>query len=329
MMKVLVTGGSGYIGSHVVKLLKEQGHTPVVYDLMAIRRTWAHSGVNAISGDISNKWALEKLLEFSNFDAVIHLAASSEIEQSVSGPLVYYTNNVGGSAVLLEACKKYKISKVVFSSSSAVYGKVNVLPASEEDSKAPITSYGSSKLAVESMLRDVNVAHGIRSVSLRYFNASSAAPDASIGEFREHPTHLIPSLQAYREGRKDKFVLYGNNYLTRDGTAIRDYAHVWDIAQAHIDALEYLDKGRETVCLNVGSGSGSTVLEVVREFEKQTGFKINPEFKDPRPGDIPENWADISKAKSVLGWTPKRSKLETIIEDAVRWYSSETYKRLL
>lgn len=328
-MKVLVTGGSGYIGSHVVKLLTEQGHTPVVYDLMAIRRPWAHFGIRSISGDISNKWALEKLLEFSNFDAVIHLAASSEIEQSVSSPLVYYTNNVGGSAVLLEACKKYKISKVVFSSSSAVYGNVNVLPSTENNPTNPITSYGSSKLAVESMLRDVSLAHDIRSVSLRYFNASGAAPDSAIGEFREHPTHLIPSLQAYREGRKDKFSLYGNNYVTRDGTAIRDYAHVWDIAQAHIDALNYLDKGGKTVCLNIGSGSGSTVLEIIREFEKQTGFKINAEFKDPRPGDISENWADISKSESVLGWTPKRSKLETIIEDAIRWYSSETYKRLL
>jgi UDP-glucose 4-epimerase len=208
-MKVLVTGGSGYVGSHVAKMLFEKGHSPVVFDLQAKMRPWASPNWPAVAGDINNKWSLDFLFEQHQFDAVIHLAASSEVGSSVWNPIKYYQNNVGGSAQVLEACRKHGVDKFVFSSTSSVYGEVHPsrLPTCEHYPKNPVTSYGSSKWAVECMLRDVDIAHNIRSVSLRYFNASGASPDGAIGEFRKHPTHLIPSIQDVLLGKKDKFIV--------------------------------------------------------------------------------------------------------------------------
>jgi UDP-glucose-4-epimerase GalE len=331
-MKVLVTGGSGYVGSHVAKMLYETGHTPVVVDMQAKLRPWTNPHWDAVSANINKKYSLEHTFDAHQFDAVIHLAASSEVGSSVWDPLTYYQNNVGGSASVLEACVKYGVNKVVFSSTSSVYGQVDVakLPTREDYPKNPATSYGSSKLAVENMLRDVDVAHGIRSVSLRYFNASGASPDGVIGEFREKPTHLIPSLQSVIDGKREEFVINGNDYATEDGTAVRDYTHVWDIARAHINALEYLDAGGKTECVNIGAGQGKSVVHMMSEFIKQANVgSYRWAFGPRREGDIPINYADITKAKDLLGWEPEISDAHNIVKDALNWYRSDLYKELI
>jgi UDP-glucose 4-epimerase len=329
-VRVLVTGGSGYVGSHVAKLLDEQGYTPIVLDKVASRRTWCNPHIRHYNGDIADHVGLNKLFEEHKFGAVIHLAASSEVGPSVTNPLMYYANNVSNSALLIGICLQHGVDKFIFSSTSAVYGQVPVhmLPTLEEYSKNPTTSYGSSKLCVESMLRDVSVAHGMRSVALRYFNASGAAPDASIGEYRETPTHLIPSLAAVATGKRESFTFNGTDYETEDGTPVRDYTHVWDIANAHVKALQYLYKGGETTAINIGAGKGTSVQQVYEEFTKQWGEHIPFTVGEKRPGDIAINFADICLAKEVLGWRPERSTPQQIIEDAVCWYHSDLYKNL-
>ena len=330
MNHVLVTGGSGYVGSHVAKMLFEHGYSPVVFDLQAKSRPWASPNWKTISGDINNKWSIDTLFGNYKFDAVIHLAASSEVGASVTDPLRYYQNNVGGSAVILDACKRFNVDKFIFSSTSSVYGEVDPsrLPTCEHYPKNPVTSYGSSKWAVECMLRDVDVAHNIRSVSLRYFNASGASPDGSIGEYRPRPTHLIPSIQYVVDGHKPVFSINGDDYATPDGTAIRDFTHIWDIARAHVKALEYLSTGGKTDSFNIGAGSGKSVLEVFNEYQKQLGRSIPKEVVSKRPGDIPWNYADITKAKEVLGWEPVMSDCASIVRDAQQWYSSKLYKEI-
>lgn len=330
MNHILVTGGSGYVGSHVAKMLFEQGYYPVVFDLMLNQRPWASPYWPGVTGDINNKWHLDTLFNNFHFDAVIHLAASSEVGASVTNPIRYYQNNVGGTASLLATCVKYNVKNLVFSSTSSVYGEVDPanLPTKEHYPKNPVTSYGSSKWAVECMLRDVDVAHNIKSVSLRYFNASGAAPDGTIGEHRLSPSHLIPSIQHVVNGKRDLFVFNGNDYPTPDGTAVRDFTHVWDIADAHVKALRYLEQGGKTDSFNIGAGQGKSVLEVFTEFQNQANvavpFKIGPR----RPGDIPMNYADITKAKEVLNWEPKMSDCKSIVRDAVNWYKSDLYKSL-
>lgn len=329
-MKILVTGGSGYVGSHVAKMLHETGHEIYVLDKVADKRQWVNPHITHFTGDIADYNGLDNLFERIKFDAVIHLAASSEVGPSVSDPLFYYANNVANSALLLNICAKHEVDKVVFSSTSSVYGEVDPkdLPTKEDHVKEPKTSYGSSKLCVEHMLRDVARAYGIRSVSLRYFNASGAAPDASIGEYRERPTHLIPNLAAVALGQKPEFVINGIDYPTPDGTAIRDYTHVWDIAGAHARALEYLEAGGATTAINIGAGGGFSVQEMLQEFQNQWGSPIFFVDGPRRVGDIPINYADITKAKQLLNWQPQLSSREQIIEDAIRWYRSDLYKRI-
>lgn len=326
-MNVLVTGGSGYVGSHVAKMLYEQGYQPVVFDLQAKLRNWASPHWPAICGDINNKWHLERLFNDHSFDAVIHLAAASEVGASVTEPLRYYQNNVGGSANVLDVCEQYGVKKFIFSSTSSVYGEVDPkdLPTKETHSKNPATSYGASKLAVEYMLRDADRAHDIRYVALRYFNASGAAPDGSIGEFRVKPTHLIPSIQEVYDGDKEFFTVNGIDYPTPDGTAVRDFTHVWDIASAHIQALRYLTDGNPSDVFNIGGGDGKSVAEVLNEYQEQIGKSIVVQTGERRPGDISMNYADITKAKNVLKWEPVMSDTRSIVRDAIQWARSDLY----
>ena len=329
-MKILVTGGSGYVGSHVAKLLKLTGHEIFVLDKVANQRPWATPNIKTFNGDVADYGSLDKLFETYKFDAVVHMAASSEVGPSVTDPLFYYANNVANTALLLNMCAKHEVDKVVFSSTSSVYGEVDEedLPTKEDHPKNPTTSYGSSKLCNEHMLRDVARAFGIRSVSLRYFNASGASLDGSIGEYREKPSHLIPSLAAVAMGQRSEFIVNGINYPTPDGTAIRDFTHVWDIALAHAGALDYLEKGSPTTAINIGAGKGYSVQEMLDEFQKQWGSPIFFIDGPKRVGDIPRNYANITKAKELLNWSPERSTPEQIIEDAIRWYRSDLYKRI-
>lgn len=328
MNHILVTGGSGYVGSHVAKMLFEQGYCPVVFDMQAKARPWASPHWPAIAGDINNKWSLKNLFEQFKFDAVIHLAASSEVGASVTDPLRYYQNNVGGTAQVLKTCAEFGVDKFVFSSTSSVYGEVDPtnLPTVEDYPKNPVTSYGSSKWAVENMLRDIDVAHGIRSVSLRYFNASGAAPDGSIGEFRVSPTHLIPSIQEVYDGDKEYFTINGLDYHTQDGSAVRDFTHVWDIADAHVKALHYLEAGNASDAFNIGGGHGKSVLEVLSQYMIQMNDAVIVKAGPKRPGDIAINYANIEKAKNILGWFPRMSDTKSIVRDAIAWAKSEQYK---
>jgi len=325
---ILVTGGSGYVGSHVAKMLFEHGYHPVVFDLAVKQRPWSNLGWTAVPGDINNPYSLKTLFEKFEFDAVIHLAAASEVGASVTEPLRYYQNNVGGTASVLDACAKFSVKKFIFSSTSSVYGQVNPndLPTKETHPKNPATSYGASKLAVEYMLRDADVAHNIKYVSLRYFNASGAAPDGSLGEFRVKPTHLIPSIQQVYDGDTEVFTVNGVDYPTPDGTAVRDFTHVWDIAAAHVKSLEYLSNGNSSDVFNIGGGSGKSVAEVLAEYQKQMDESIIVQASERRPGDIPMNYADITKAKTVLGWEPKISDTASIVRDAIKWARSEQYQ---
>lgn len=328
MNHILVTGGSGYVGSHVAKMLFEQGYQPVVFDLQAKQRPWASPHWPAVPGDINNRDSLNTLFEKFKFDAVIHLAASSEVGASVTDPLRYYQNNVGGTAQVLKACADFSVDKFVFSSTSSVYGEVDParLPTKEHYPKNPVTSYGSSKWTVEQMLRDVDRAHSIRSVALRYFNASGAAPDATIGEFRPSPTHLIPSIQQVYDGDKPEFTVNGIDYATPDGSAVRDFTHVWDIAAAHVNALKYLENGGATDAFNIGGGEGKSVLQILNEYQNQMNDSIVVSTGANRPGDIPINYADITKAKTVLGWEPVMSDVKSIVRDAIKWARSEQYQ---
>ena len=327
MKHILVTGGSGYVGSHVAKMLFEQGHSPIVFDLQVKQRPWASPHWPAVPGDINNKDSLNNLFEKYGFDAVIHLAAASEVGASVNDPLRYYQNNVSGTAHVLKACADYGVKKFIFSSTSSVYGEVDPkdLPTKEGHPKNPATSYGASKLAVEYMLRDADRAHDIKYVALRYFNASGAAPDGTIGEFRAHPTHLIPSIQQVYDGDKECFTVNGVDYPTADGTAVRDFTHVWDIASAHVQALRYLEDGNPSDVFNIGGGSGKSVAEILTEYQNQMGESIVVQAGERRPGDIPMNYADITKAKNVLSWEPIMSDTKHIVHDAVQWAKSDLY----
>jgi len=325
--KILVTGGSGYIGSHVAKMLYENGYEPVVYDMQSRSRPWAHLNWEAVAGDITNKWSIGHIFDNHKFDAVIHLAAISTVERSITDPLPYYQTNVGGAAALVEACRWHGVNKIVFSSSSSVYGLSNYKPRLESDAKNPVTAYGASKLAAEYLFRDAS-SLGIQTVGLRYFNASGASPDAKIGEYRTAASHLIPSIQCVIEGKRSQLSIYGNEFNTVDNTAIKDFTHVWDIAASHLNALDYLFNGGKSDVFNIGAGDGKTVFQMFLEYQLQSDVKIPFVFGNTRPGDVECNYADISKAKHILGWEPKLSDKATIVRDARRWYSTELYKSL-
>lgn len=329
---ILVTGGAGYIGSHVCKYLYEAGYTPIVIDRIADQRPWASPYWVSITGDIGCKETLDKIFSVHNIHAVVHLAASSEIGPSVIDPLSYYDNNVSNTVTLLRACKDAGVKRVVFSSTSAVYGEVDsmFLPTEEWYNKKPNTSYGASKLCVEHMLANCESAYGIKSVSLRYFNASGAAPDGSIGEVRSHATHLIPSIFEVVNGKRPVFQINGNDYETPDGTAVRDYTHVWDIAAAHLAALEYLASGRKaSLAINIGSGQGTSVQEVFNAVCKELSQDIPYIVTARRSGDIPINYARCTKALKYLNWSAKISDIETIVKHACQWYRSQTYKEIM
>jgi UDP-glucose 4-epimerase len=314
-MRVLVTGGAGYIGSHMVKLLAERGDEVTVLDDLSTGHADAVRSGHFVRGDIADVQSTRNLLKQSGIEAVIHFAAASLVGESVLDPLKYYTRNIGGTGALLQAMREAQVGKIVFSSTAAVYGDPVRIPIDEDHPKAPLNPYGSTKLAVERMLAECSAAYGLSAAALRYFNAAGAEAEAGLGERHEPETHLIPLvLRAAAHGTPVH--VFGNDYPTRDGTCVRDYIHVSDLCAAHLLALEWLQTRGACECFNLGNGEGFSVLEVIEAAERVTAKKISTNLDQRRAGDPAALVADAAKARRVLGWQPKRAALETIVRDA-------------
>ncbi len=320
MKKIFVTGGAGYIGSHVVKILGEKGFDILVYDNLSTGHKEAVLYGKLIEGDLSDNEKLKKILKEFQPDAVMHFAAFIEVAESVENPLKYYKNNTCNTINLLEAILECKIENFIFSSTAAVYGIPEKIPVNEEAPLDPINPYGQSKVFVEKILKlIVNSYKNLNYISLRYFNVAGADPEGKIGQKYKNPTHLITRALKTAKGEFDKLEIYGTDYPTKDGTCIRDYIHVMDLADAHIVALEYLIKEKMSDVFNLGYGHGFTVREVVEMVKKVTNVDFKVVETDRRPGDPPALVADNSKLIKMLNWSPKYDDLEKIIETAWKW----------
>ena len=329
-MKIAVLGGAGYIGSHTVRELCGRGHSVTVIDnLQTGYRASVDNRAEFLCGDIRDKEFLRSAFLGAGFDAVIHFAACSLVGESVTDPLKYYNNNVGGAISLLEVMVEAGIDKIVFSSTAATYGEPERVPILEDDRTCPTNPYGETKLAMEKMFRWTGAAHGIRFVSLRYFNACGADESGEIGEAHNPESHLIPLILQVPNGKREAIYVFGDDYDTKDGTCVRDYIHVTDLADAHILAVEYLGDGGESDIFNLGNGIGFTVREVIESARRVTGHPI-PEIVSPRrAGDPARLIASSEKAKKILGWKPKHADLDEIVGSAWNWHKShpEGYDR--
>ncbi|MFQ7748723.1 MAG: UDP-glucose 4-epimerase GalE [Eubacteriales bacterium] len=316
-MAILVLGGAGYIGSHTVYELIGSGADVVVADnLETGHREAVHPQARFYQGDIRSRDFLDRLFQQEAIDAVIHFAANSLVGESMMNPLKYYDNNLCGTKVLLEAMVAHNVRKIVFSSTAATYGEPVNIPILETDPTHPTHTYGETKLAMERMFHWAGKAHGLRYVSLRYFNACGAHKSGKIGEMHQPETHLIPIILQVPLGKRESVSIYGEDYDTRDGTCVRDYIHVTDLAQAHILAVEYLNRGGESDIFNLGNGVGFTVKEVIECARKVTGHPIPAISAPRRAGDPAQLVASSEKAKNILGWNPQYDDLETIIASA-------------
>ena len=322
-MSVLILGGAGYIGSHTAFDFIERGLDVVILDnLQSGHREALHPKARFYEGDIRNSECLDELFKKEKIDSVVHFAANSLVAESMSDPLKYYDNNLMGTMVLLKSLVKHNIKKIVFSSTAATYGEPQNIPITEDDVTNPTNTYGETKLAMEKMFKWVSLAHGVKFVSLRYFNAAGAHKSAKIGEDHSPETHLIPIVLQVANNQRESVLIYGDDYNTPDGTCIRDYIHVTDLGSAHALALEYLDKGGESQILNLGTSIGSSVLEMVNKTQEVIGKKIAYEFAPRRPGDPAELTAKADKAKEVLGWEATHSSLENIISSTWNMYKN-------
>lgn len=321
-MKVLVVGGAGYIGSHAVRALQQSGHEPVIFDnLIAGHADVARRlQVPLIEGDLNHPGEIHKALSDPAFEAVMHFAAFAYVGESVQQPAKYYQNNVVGTLQLLDAMRTHGIRYLVFSSTCATYGLPNSRALDEDHPQNPINPYGWSKLMVERILADYDHAYGMRHVALRYFNAAGASHDALIGEDHHPETHLIPLCLLTAAARRDQLTVFGTDYDTYDGTCIRDYIHVEDLAHAHVLALDYLAAGGKSCCLNVGTGRGYSVRDVIRCCEQVADLPISVVEGPRRPGDPPVLVASAERIRDVLGWKPKYTELRPIVETAWKWF---------
>ena len=320
-MAILVLGGAGYIGSHTVYELLAAGREVVVADnLLTGFRAAVHPDARFYQLDIRDGAALDALFAQENIEGVIHFAASSQVGESMADPLKYYDNNLHGTACLLKAMTAHGVDKIVFSSTAATYGEPEHIPIQEGDRTAPTNCYGETKLAMERMMHWVSGAHGLRYVALRYFNACGAHPDGMIGEAHDPETHLIPLILQVANGQSEKVSIFGNDYATPDGTCVRDYIHVTDLARAHILALDYLLQGGESDVFNLGNGVGFTVKEIIDVSRTVTGHPIPAEICPRRAGDPARLVASSEKARRVLGWEPRFADPETIVATAWNWH---------
>jgi UDP-glucose-4-epimerase GalE len=318
--RVLVTGGAGYVGSHACKALARAGYTPITYDNLAYGHREAVRWGAFVQGDLANRDALAAALRHFEIKAVMHFAASANVSDSLEHPELYYRNNVINSLILLDCMRDAGVGSIVFSSSAATYGTAEIVPIHETTPQCPVNPYGETKLAVERALHWYGAAHGIAYAALRYFNASGADPDAEIGEVHRPETHLIPLILETALGRRSHIDVYGTNYATADGTAVRDYIHVQDLADAHVRALNHLRKGGDSIALNLGAGQGHSVLQVIAASKRVTGRRISWRETARRPGDPPVLVADTTLAREVLSWTPQLSDLDSIIKTAWAWH---------
>lgn len=324
---ILVVGGAGYIGAHTCKALGAAGYTPVTFDNLSTgHRDFVKWGP-LVEGEIADTGALRQAMHDHDIRAVLHFAAHADIGESVGEPRKYYENNVSGSLSLLRAMSQAGLDKIVFSSTCAVYGQPSQIPVTERERPTPITPYGASKLMVEQIMSDFRSAYGLNFIALRYFNASGADPEAEIGELRDLETHLIPRAMMALQGHLDDFQVFGTDFPTADGTAIRDYIHVVDLAEAHVLALDALLRGHRGGVFNLGAGSGHSVKEVLNAIARHTGRPLAPPSGPQRKGDAAALFADALLAKAELGWQPTRSDLETIIRSAWRWHQKAHPKR--
>lgn len=320
---ILVTGGAGYIGSHAVLALQKAGYEVVVLDNLS----YGHQDlvdtvlkVELIKGDIGDRALLDQILATREFAAVMHFAAYTYVGESVEQPAKYYRNIVTGTLTLLEAMCDAGIKNIVFSSTCATYGIIQEIPITENQPQNPINPYGKCKLMVEQMLDDFDPAYGLHSVRFRYFNAAGADPQGRLGEDHNPETHLIPLVLSTALGKRESIAIYGSDYDTPDGTCIRDYIHVSDLAQAHVLGLQYLLEGGKTDVFNLGSGQGFSIQEVIEAARKVTNQPIPVTLAERRPGDPPILVGSGEKAKRLLGWQPQYADLQTIIEHAWRWH---------
>ncbi len=325
-MAILVCGGAGYIGSHAVHALVEKGEQVVIVDnLQTGHRGALNPAAKFYEGDIRDAAVLDKIFTENKIEAVIHFAANSLVGESMEKPLLYFNNNVYGMQVLLEAMVRHGVDKIVFSSTAATYGEPKRVPIHEDDETCPTNTYGETKLTMEKMMKWVSRANGVRYVSLRYFNAAGALPDGSIGEDHATETHLIPLILQVPTGRRDHITVFGDDYPTPDGTCLRDYIHVVDLADAHVLALEYLRKGGASDIFNLGNGQGFSVKEMIAAAEKATGRSIKVEIGARRAGDPAQLIASSEKARTVLGWKPQFTDVEQVIGTAWKWHESHPH----
>jgi UDP-glucose 4-epimerase len=322
-MKILVTGGAGYIGSHVVKQLGEEtDHEIIVLDNLVTGFKESILYGEFINADLSNYALIEEIIKEGNYDAVIHFAASLVVPESVENPLKYYLNNTANTANLIKQCVKYGVNKFIFSSTAAVYGEPSpeLIPVTEETPTSPINPYGSSKLMSETVLKDTAFAFSdFNYIALRYFNVAGASLDGSIGQSTKNATLLIKVAAETALGKREKMYIFGDDYPTEDGTCIRDYIHVEDLASAHIRALEYLEEGKEGGVFNCGYGHGFSVKEVLETMKKVSGVDFPVEIKERRAGDPAILISDNSKIRKVMNWIPKYDDLELICKTGLEW----------
>lgn len=322
---ILVTGGAGYIGSHTCKALRIHGYTPITYDNLSRGHREAVKWGPLEIGDLADQARLGEVMARYNPEAIIHFAALAYVGESIDNPGKYYRNNVAGTLSLLDAAHRNGIEKIVFSSTCATYGVPDRLPISEASPQQPINPYGMSKLMVERVLSDYQRAYGLRAIVLRYFNAAGADPEGEVGESHSPETHLVPIVIDVALRRRDRVTIFGADYDTHDGTCIRDYVHVSDLADAHVLALRRLEVESDLLALNLGNGRGFSVREVIAAVERATGTKIVAEYGPRRPGDPACLIASAEKAQNLLGWHAKFSRIDQIIDTAVRWHRNKKY----
>ena len=322
-MAILVLGGAGYIGSHTVYELIDAGKQVVIADNLETGHIEAvHPQAKFYQGDIRDRAFIDSVFDNEQIDGVIHFAANSLVGESMTNPLKYYDNNLCGTKVLLESMVAHGIDKIVFSSTAATYGEPERVPILETDRTEPTNCYGETKLSMEKMFKWTGLAHGLRFVSLRYFNACGAHVSGKIGEAHNPESHLIPLILQVPNGKRDFISIFGDDYDTKDGTCIRDYIHVTDLAQAHILAMDYLMKGGESNIFNLGNGVGFTVKEVIDTVREVTGHTIPAKTTPRRAGDPAQLIASSEKARTVLGWHPEHADLREIIETAWNWHKN-------